>query len=429
LRGVAEALNPRTDANRLWLGQALSLAGSEVSALALPLTAVSVLHGTPSQIGLLTAAMWAPYAVLALPIGVIVDHYDRRPLMIGANLAHALTLALIPMLYLLDKLTAASLIGLTFLAGSFSVVFRLSFGAFLPQAFSGPLLVSLNSRLAATESVAEITGPVTSGVIIRLAGAPVALIADVCSYLVSAWSLRVTAHDEIPPGLTATATEGVFRGLAFIRHDRYLRALVLEAASFNLVWQLTQTALLLLLARKLRLSAVEIGGLFALGSIGGTLGAIASTALAKRSGVGSSTILASLAADLAPAVFVFADSDSALVLVALGAALFVRGVGMSVSGVQTTSLRQLVDPERPSRPGRSSLLLARLRFTSDRSSVWRPTCRRTVAARSTGRWHAARSGDRSLAYLLADTKAAPSRSTQRIGQGRRRRPRGRLIGL
>jgi MFS family permease len=84
---------------KLWVGQTILLFGSQVTSLALPLTAVLVLHASPVQMGFL-AAGYASGLLVGLFAGVWVDRV-QRPLLIGADVGRALLLALIPITALL----------------------------------------------------------------------------------------------------------------------------------------------------------------------------------------------------------------------------------------------------------------------------------------------------------------------------------------
>ena len=81
---------------KFWVGQSVSLVGSEVSQLAMPLLAVLSLGASPGEMGVLRAVNFAPY-LLSLPVGVLVDRTRRRPLLIGADLLRALLLGSIPL--------------------------------------------------------------------------------------------------------------------------------------------------------------------------------------------------------------------------------------------------------------------------------------------------------------------------------------------
>ncbi|HZS94319.1 MAG TPA: MFS transporter, partial [Chloroflexota bacterium] len=77
---------------KLWIGQTVSLFGSGVTQLALPLTAVVTLHASTVQMGVLNAAQSAPFLALSLFAGVWVDRRSPRPTLIAADLGRALIL-------------------------------------------------------------------------------------------------------------------------------------------------------------------------------------------------------------------------------------------------------------------------------------------------------------------------------------------------
>src|SRR4051812_15835806 len=71
---------------KLWVGTTVSLIGSQVTGLALPLTAALTLAATPLQMGLLGAVEMLPWALIGLPAGAWVDRLPRRPILIVADL-------------------------------------------------------------------------------------------------------------------------------------------------------------------------------------------------------------------------------------------------------------------------------------------------------------------------------------------------------
>ncbi len=97
MRRRFDGLWRHTDFLKLWAGQTVSLFGSQVTLLALPLTAVLVLQATPEQMGFLGAAEFLPFLLLTLFAGVWVDRRRRRTLLIAADLGRAALLAALGM--------------------------------------------------------------------------------------------------------------------------------------------------------------------------------------------------------------------------------------------------------------------------------------------------------------------------------------------
>ena len=78
----AHVLVRHVDFRRLFLGNSVSLLGSSVTTVALPLSAVVHLHASPFQMGLLGVATLAPHFVLGLPAGVWVDRLPYRRILV-----------------------------------------------------------------------------------------------------------------------------------------------------------------------------------------------------------------------------------------------------------------------------------------------------------------------------------------------------------
>src|SRR5205085_3744298 len=81
---------------KLWLGQAISAVGSQVTAVALPLTAALTLGASAQQMGYLVAAGWLPYLFFSMFFGAWADRLPRRPILIATDLGRAALLLTIP---------------------------------------------------------------------------------------------------------------------------------------------------------------------------------------------------------------------------------------------------------------------------------------------------------------------------------------------
>src|SRR5688500_13058480 len=121
------------DFGRLWVGTAVSLFGSEISLLAVPLTAVLVLGAGPQQMGLLSATRWVPFLLFGLFAGVWVDRARRRPLMIWTDLARTVLVASIPMAALAGALRLEQLYVVAVGMGGLSLVFGACYQGYLPS--------------------------------------------------------------------------------------------------------------------------------------------------------------------------------------------------------------------------------------------------------------------------------------------------------
>lgn len=342
---------------KLWAGETVSLVGSQVTTFALPLTAIGALHATPLQVGVLGAAGFAPFLFVTPFAGAWLDHRRRRPVMLVANLGRAAALGLVPLLALAGRLSLASLDAIAFLAGVLTVFFHLAYQSYLPAVVGRGQLVAGNGALAASESIADLSGPGVAGILVQLLGAPIAIAADVLSFLVSALSLGWgwgDAPEPLPdradgqrerqgsgPGLWREIGEG-FR-VTF--GNPYLRAFAGEAATYNLFWQVVDTVLALYAVRVLGLSPLALGLVFATGSAGALLGATLTGRVARRHGLGPTIVGAATLSAVAPVLIPLAGDRTVTSVAILAGALFVRGIGVSGCNVHAVSIRQAITPD------------------------------------------------------------------------------------
>jgi len=169
---------------RFWAGRTISIFGDQVSALAIPLTAILVLHASAFEVGLLTSMAWLPDLLLALPAGVWIDaRPHRRAVMIAADLLRAAVLVTIPVAWWLGALTVWQLLLVTFVAGSLKVFFDLASISFTIAIVPRSQYAEGQSRMMTSASTATVVGPSMTGYLVQAVGAPVALLVDAASFL------------------------------------------------------------------------------------------------------------------------------------------------------------------------------------------------------------------------------------------------------
>ena len=151
------------DFRKLWIGQAISQIGSNITGVALPLTAVLVLKASPLQMGFLSGAGAAAVLIFGLFTGAWVDRLRRRPILIGADLGRAVVLGIIPLAAMLHRLTMGDLYLVAVASSTLTVLFDVSYQAYLPSLIERENILTGNSRLALTESIAQIAGPGIAG--------------------------------------------------------------------------------------------------------------------------------------------------------------------------------------------------------------------------------------------------------------------------
>jgi MFS family permease len=348
------------DFRTLWGGETLSQVGSQITTLALPLTAVITLHASPIQAGLLTAAQFAPNLLLSLPAGVWFDRNRRRPALLAANLGRFVVLALVPLLYVLDGLTMSWLYGTAFLVGALTAIFDVAYLVYLPSLVPRDQLVSANAQLEASFSVAQVSGPGIGGWLVQLLSAPGAVIADAATYLVSALSIGLIRRPEPEPeaepdAVSTRMIEGIRSGLRATLGHELLRPLTIQSAWSNLCEMATLTLLPIFAVRTLHLSPGVLGLLLSIGGLGGVLGSMSSSRLQVRLGTGR-TLLVSMTLT-AVGLLLLPTARGAAAAPVLAASLVVYGFGIAVYNVHSLSLRLALSP-----PNLISRVTATFRF-------------------------------------------------------------------
>ncbi|MCB8963356.1 MAG: MFS transporter [Ardenticatenales bacterium] len=272
------------DFRRLWWGQTISEMGSQLGAMSL--LAVLVLDATPAQMGLLGTMATAPALLLGLPAGVWLDRVRRRRILIAADLLRLVVLVLIAVLALLGQLTMPILLSLAFLGGCGMVLFRLAHEAYVPVLVPAEALVDANSRLGASSAVAESVAPALGGILVDLLTAPVTLLLDGLSYLLSALFLSRIEAPEMLPEVEAGAAPSFWgeirSGFRAVLDRPVLRALAGFAATWHFFGNFIGATYTLFVIRELGLSPTWLGIIVGSGGIGAVAGALLVGRLAGR---------------------------------------------------------------------------------------------------------------------------------------------------
>ncbi len=281
---------------RLWAGQTISQFGSQISALALPITAIVVLDATAFQVALLGTVEFLPFLLFTLPAGVWVDRLRRRPILVIADLVRAAVLVSVPVAYALDALTIWQLYIVGFVVGTGTVFFDVAYQSYLPSLVRRNQLVEGNSKLELSVSAAQLGGPAAAGGLVSLLSAPWAVLTDAISFLGSAlFVLRIRTREEVverPPAAERPGMRAdVWEGMQFVWRERRLRALTESTVIFNFCANGAFAVYLVYAVRSLGLSPAAIGVIFSLGNVGWLAGALVAGRLSTKLGVGRALIL------------------------------------------------------------------------------------------------------------------------------------------
>lgn len=330
---------------KLWAGQAISQIGSTVTSVGLPLTAAFVLGASPLQMGVLAGSSAAGVLAFGLFAGAWADRLRRRPILIAADLARAAVVGIIPLAAALHRLSMAHLYVVAVASGILTVLFDVSYQAYLPTLVNRENILEGNSKLALSEAVAGIAGPGLTGILVQLITAPMAMLFDAVSFVCSAVSVWLIRKPEPPPERRLEPHIGreISEGLGASWRDRLLRALVLRAATGGFFGGFAGGLYVLFAVRELGLSAALLGLVIAVGGASSLFGAFMAERLVRRFGFGRTFIGSALLSGVA-LLFVPLAHGGVAVCSAFLIAAQLGDMGWTIYNINDTSLRQAVTP-------------------------------------------------------------------------------------
>ena len=334
---------------RVWSAATISIFGSLVTRIALPLAAILVLGSGAVEVAILRSMELIATLVFGLVAGAWVDRLRRRPVLIWADLGRAALLGSIPVAFALGMLTFWQLLLVSGLAAVLTTFFDSADNAYLPTIVEREQLVEANGALAASGSAAEFTAFGISGFLVQVLTAPIAIAIDAVSYLVSAILLATIRREEAPP--PPEAREPVLAeirdGLRIVRHDPILRAFVGAQMSLAALWGIFGATWFLFVLEELGLGAAALGVIAGVGGISSFIGAMVATRATRRFGIGPVAIIAMLLSAVGNAFIPLAPAG--LPLVAIGCLVIqqlVADSAVTVYDITEVSVRQTLVRDR-----------------------------------------------------------------------------------
>lgn len=260
----------------LWSGQMVSILGSSVSQLALPLL-VLALTNSPAQTGLAALLGTLPYVILALPAGALVDRWDRKLVMILCDLGRFVAFTSIPAAAATRHLSLLLIYIAVTVHGVLMTFFSMAEVSALPQVVAKEQLTAATAQNQAAEAMGTLLGPALGGFLFQSVGRTFPFLLDGMSYLVSALSLlfigirfqeaRIMARRHL-------LTE-IGEGIRWLWDHPLIRFLAILTGTGNFVFA-GVVLMVVFLARGMGASPAAIGALYsaaAAGGLGGTLAA------------------------------------------------------------------------------------------------------------------------------------------------------------
>jgi len=314
-----------------------------VTLLALPLSAAVLLHASPTQMGLLTAMEIAPFVLFSLPTGVWLDRVRKLPVYVVGELSIAVTVATVPVAWWLGWLSIRWLYFVGFVIGAVNTTAGSAAQIVLTQIVPRERLVEAHAKNALASSTAEVTGPGAAGALIKMTGAPVALLADAVLLLISASILRGVPVKETPSTRNPAFWPAMREGLNFVRGHRLLITMAACVGTWQMCNQAAMVIQILFATRQLGLTERGVGlSYVALGA-----GTVVASAIGYRvirwMGNGPTLVLGFAVSGVGWLVLAVAPLN-AFGVAAYVYMLFSFGIGAVFIFINFLSLRQSVTP-------------------------------------------------------------------------------------
>lgn len=335
---------------RVWTAATISIFGSLITRIALPLVAILTLGAGPIEVAVLRGMDLGALLIVGLVAGAWVDRLRRRPVLIGADLGRAVLLVSIPVAFVLGVITFWHLLVVAVLTSILTAFFDAADNAYLPTIVERERLVEANSALAASGSVAEFVGFGISGVLVQLLTGPITILIDAVTYLVSAVLLATVRRPEAPPPAVEDrepVLDEIRHGLRLVRHDPILRSFAAASMLLAALWGVFGATFFLFALETLGLSPALVGIVAGVGGVSSFIGAVVASRSTRRWGIGQVAIAAMLLSALGNLFIPLAPAGLPIIAVAcLVAQQLIADSAVTVYDVTEVSVRQALVADR-----------------------------------------------------------------------------------
>lgn len=312
--------------------------------LALPLTAAVLLDATPTQMGWLTTIEILPFVLLSLPCGVWLDRVRKLPVYVAGEASIALVVASVPLAWWAGWLGMPWMYAAAFVMGSIHVTAGSAAQIVLTQVVARERLVEAHAKNSLATSGAEVAGPGAAGALIKLVGAPLALLVDALLLIASVAILRgVKVHERLEARPERRFWPDLRAGLSFVRGTPLLVALAATVGLWQMCHHAAIVVQILFATRVLGLSESQVGLAF----VGLGVGTVAASAfgnrLSTRLGPGPCLVLGVAICGLGWGALALAPAN-AFGTAVFAAMLLCFGLGAVLIFINFLALRQAITP-------------------------------------------------------------------------------------
>ena len=334
---------------RLWTSILTSSFGGQVTMLALPLTAAVLLHASPTEMGLLTAMEILPFVLFSLPAGVWLDRVRKLPIYVVGELTIGVVVASVPLAWWAGWLSIGWLYACAFVIGVVATVAGSAAQIVLTQVVARERLVEAHAKNALATSGAEVAGPGLAGALIKIVGAPLALLVDAVLLTISATILRGILIHEPPrrPRASGSAASHFWAdlkaGVRFVARHRLLVALAIAVGCWQACHQAAMVVQILFATRTLGLSEQAVGLSYTGMGVGTVIASVFGNRISRRVGPGPCLILGFAVCGAGWLLLAFAPANE-WGIAAFALMLMMFSIGAVLIFINFLALRQAVTP-------------------------------------------------------------------------------------
>lgn len=332
----------------LWAGQTISTIGDQMSGLALPVLAVTMLQATEWQVGMMNAAGMSMFLLIGLPAGAWVDRWLKRRVMILADIVRMLVVLSVPLAWWAGILNMTFLIAGAAVISAANVFFDVAYQSVLPIMLPKEHMAKANSALETTNQTSMLAGPAVVGFLLSIVKAPVLMLVDAVSFLVSLVSISLIKIDEttIAKKDRGRLRDEIAEGVRFVTKHPIIGRITATTSISNFFGSAVHTLTPILVLRTMNVPPALYGLAFTAAAASGLLGAISASKIGTKLGQGNTVIGAMCLSGIAMVGFPIAASIGNLsafpIVIASEALLSFAGLVYNITQV---SARQALCPE------------------------------------------------------------------------------------
>ena len=316
------------DYGLFWLAEWVNSLDTSLIGVLLPLFALISLQVGPLVVGMLVAATWAPWVIVGLPAGALVDRLSPRPVLIAASVVSAAALTGMTAASWVGAASTPLLVFVAFAVGTAGVFSRTASVVYWPSLVAAGDLIEGNAKLQASQSAAAILGPSLGGLIVRAFGANTGLLLAAAGFAGSVPCLLGIrrGHEQTRADRQTGLLKEIAEGIRTVAGDTFLRVLSVNATIANLSMSAAEALVLVFLVRTVGVSAGTAALLLALWGVGGLIGSVLARRVTAALGT-ARTLLATSAFAVPVSLLVpLTTPDRGLVFFAIGAVIPMAGV-------------------------------------------------------------------------------------------------------